>query len=297
MSGPQRRQDAVVAAVLQPRVELGDEAGNWARADALLAQVGARQIDLLVLPEAFASGICFPRLREQAEPIPDGPTCRRLGRLARERGVHIVAGVLEAAEADRVYDSAVVYDPAGRLRGRYRRRHLWIGERGLISPGEAPLVLDTEIGRLGILVGYDLAFPRASETFLLAEVDLIVCPALAFEQINFNLSRQALLRAMDHHCFAIYANAVGVHFAVAMRYTGGSGVYADPYFLQVQRGERRREDLGCLARAGEAEAALVTSLPVHELGLARDRLMTFKDEAVHAGAGSPPRRADTQECP
>ena len=104
----------------------GDKDYNLQRAGELIREVEA---DLLVLPELFSTGYLFlfkQEVAKAAEPIPAGPTTQTLLRLAKERKVHIVAGLAEEA-GRRLYNSAVLVSPRGWAR-TYRKSHLFVDE-------------------------------------------------------------------------------------------------------------------------------------------------------------------------
>lgn len=265
-------------ALVQSRISPGEKEDNWRGALPLFEQAMARHPQVIVFPEAFLSGVNFIVLRQMAEPVPDGPACRALQELAQRHAVHLVAGILELGEDGKVYDTAVLFDPNGQLLARYRRRFLWRGERNYVSAGDTPVIVDTAVGRIGLLIGYDICFPEACATFLRADVDIAVCCASVFSQLNFNAERLALSRAMDHHCYFVYANAIGFHQFANMAYTGGSGIFADPYFLQVQLSQPRRDDLGCLAKCGTGEEWLTADLHITELAAARTSRLPFKGD-------------------
>ena len=75
--------------------QFGEVAKNLETVTAKLEQADA---DLIVLPELFASGYQFLSREEAqllAEPVPDGPTVRRLIDIAKRRKMHLVAGLPE----------------------------------------------------------------------------------------------------------------------------------------------------------------------------------------------------------
>ena len=292
MSG--RLHDTVKVGLLQTHIDQGEKDANWSGMMRLFERLLAEEPQIVVLPEAFVSGVNFIILRQMAERIPDGPTCQRLRKLAAGHRVQLVAGVLEEGEDGRIYDSAVVIGPDGELLARYRRRFRWIGERNYISAGTEPVVVETPLGRLGLLVGYDLCFPEACAGFLAADVDIAVCVASVFERLAFNTSRLAPARAMDHHCYFLYANAVGFHQFANMRYPGRSSIHADPYYLQVQRGQACRDDLGTLAQADREPCFLTADLHIEALARARASRLPFKGDAPAAlgGAFTDPRSAE-----
>ncbi len=273
-----KKLDSVPVAVLQTEIAQGEKDGNWNQAMQLLEKALAHSPQLVVFPEAFVSGVNFIILRQMAEPVP-GPTCEKLCALAIHHSLHVVAGILEQGEDNRIYDTAVLIAPDGALLAKYRRRFLWTGERNYVAAGDAPVTADTALGRIGLLVGYDLCFPEACSSFLHEDVDIAICPASVFERLNFNARRLALARAMDHHCYFLYANAVGFHQFANMRYIGQSAICADPYFLQIQLVANPNEGLGCLAQAGTSPGFLTAELCLTDLAAARRTKLPFKADA------------------
>ena len=112
----------------------GDIKRNLNQVTTRLAEV---RCDLMVLPELFASGYQFVSQEEVeslAEPVPGGPTTTRLIELARDRAMHLVAGLPER-HGRRYYNSAVLVSPSGLL-GIYRKAHLFYEETLFFSTGE-----------------------------------------------------------------------------------------------------------------------------------------------------------------
>lgn len=132
---------------------------------------------LVVLPELALSGYVFrsgEELAEHAEPR-DGRTTDLVARLSAERECVIVAGFPEA-EGDLVHNSAVIADQ-GDVLGVYRKAHLWDQEKRYFTPGEEPpLVVDTSIGRVGVMICYDAEFPEWVRMASQAGADILAVP-------------------------------------------------------------------------------------------------------------------------
>ncbi len=132
---------------------------------------------LVVLPELATSGYVFAdaaELRAVAEPA-DGPTVALLREVTAARGLVVVAGLPESA-GEQVHNSAVVVDASG-LRATYRKVHLWDAEADLFTPGSSPPpVVETEVGRVAVLVCYDLEFPEWVRSAALAGADVVCGP-------------------------------------------------------------------------------------------------------------------------
>lgn len=92
------------------------------------------------------------------------PALTTLCRLARELQVDIVAGtVIERVNKSRMDNVATYISRSGEILSRYRKRNLWWPERDYLVPGEDDdhVVFETEYGKVGMLVCWDLAWPEA----------------------------------------------------------------------------------------------------------------------------------------
>ena len=147
---------------------------NSARLLRRAAAAGAR---LAILPELCTISYDF-RSRDQVEPAAepiDGPSVRLWSAIARETGMSVVAGFPERAD-DRLYNSAAVIGPEG-FRGAYRKAHLYHFERGVFTAGDSGfLVWDTSVGRIGVLICYDLRFAEAVRILLLRGAQILCVP-------------------------------------------------------------------------------------------------------------------------
>lgn len=168
----------LTVAAIQMAPALAAVDANRARMLALLEEAAATGARLIVLPECATSGYNFPSLeaaRRVAEPLPDGPTGRALLDACRRLGVYAVAGLLEL-DGEQVYNTALLAGPAGPI-GRYRKTHLpCLGVDRFVTAGDELAVYDTPIGRLGLLICYDLRFPEAARVLALQGADIILHP-------------------------------------------------------------------------------------------------------------------------
>ena len=85
-------------------------------------QAAAERADLVLFPELVVHGHCTPNTWELAEPVPDGPSVRRLAEFAARRKLFISAGLSEK-ERDVVYNTQVLLGPDGFI-GKQRKIHL-----------------------------------------------------------------------------------------------------------------------------------------------------------------------------
>jgi predicted amidohydrolase len=164
-------------ACAQIRLLIGDTPGNRATAREAVEAAARDGAQIVVLPELASSGYIFAdraELSSLAE-TRDGPSITAWANLAESFGLTIVAGFPEAA-GDAIYNSAAVVDPTG-LRGVYRKAHLWDSENAVFDRGDdLPLVVDTDNGRLGVMICYDIEFPEWVRAVALSGADLLCAP-------------------------------------------------------------------------------------------------------------------------
>ena len=176
--------DHTVIAVAQLGIAFGEPDANRKAAAAAVAEAAAARAALVVLPELCDSGYVFgdDAARASAEagtlasPADDSPTLRQWQRMAAGHGLVIVGGFCERGADGRLFNSAAVVDASG-TRAVYRKAHLWDKEKLVFTPGDAPPpVVDTAIGRVGVMICYDLEFPEWVRLAALAGADLLAVP-------------------------------------------------------------------------------------------------------------------------
>jgi predicted amidohydrolase len=191
---------------------------NTGRACELVRQcVAATGAELVVLPESvttgFTPGIDSERLWDLVSELP-GPVLDPFSALAQELGIHLVLGSYERGpERGVVYNAAVVLAPSGELLGVYRKTHPFGTERvdrgGWVTPGEDTLVVDTELGRIGVIICFDGDYPELSRITAIQGAEVICRPSALLRSADlWELTNRA--RAYDNHVFMIGCNATGI---------------------------------------------------------------------------------------
>lgn len=167
---------AIRAAAVQfdPQVGLDNKDKNIAETLRLIADAAANGARLIVLPELAGTGYSFDTREEayaHAEPVPDGPACAAWIDAARKHDAYIVAGIAEL-DGVAMYDTAVLIGPGGFI-GKYRKTHLWNREKLIFTPGDSYPVFDTKIGRIGLLICWDIWFPEVARILVAQGADVI----------------------------------------------------------------------------------------------------------------------------
>jgi predicted amidohydrolase len=198
------------------------------------AQQGAK---LILLPEYWAvMGMREEDKLQHAEALDGGPIQSAMSDTAREFGVWLIGGTLPliSEEEGKVLNTTLVYQPNGERVSRYDKIHLFgfvkgdeaYDESRTIVAGETVSVAETDFGKVGLSVCYDLRFPELYRA--MGDCTLIVVPA-AFTYTTGKAHWEVLLRAraIENQCYVLAAAQGGKH--VNGRRTWGHSMLIDPW--------------------------------------------------------------------
>jgi nitrilase len=212
-------------------------ADNLAVAGGLIAEAASAGARLIALPEYF--GILGNRDTDKvdAREVPGrGPIQDFLSATAKRLGVWLVGGSVPMASPlpDRIFNACLVYGPDGGLAARYDKIHLFgldlgtekFTEAKTIFPGNRVATVDTDLGRVGLSICYDLRFPELYRA--MGPVDLIVVPS-AFTATTGEAHWEPLLRAraIENQCYVLAPAQGGRH--PNGRSTHGHSIAIDPW--------------------------------------------------------------------
>ncbi len=231
-----RAAGAYRAAVVQ-LTATADREATLAAAEALVKDAAAAGARLVALPENVSFLGPEGDKAARAEPL-DGPTGARLSALARSLRIHLAAGSFPETSPDpaRPYNTAALFGPDGALLCRYRKMHLFDLDLGPGGPshresatttaGDEIVVTDTELGRVGMSICYDLRFPELYRA--MGSVDLLLVPS-AFTVVTGQAHWAPLLqaRAIENQAYVLAAAQVGPHGAG--RKSHGRSMIVDPW--------------------------------------------------------------------
>ncbi len=131
--------------------------------------------DIVCLPEGVTIVSTDLDYVSASEPVP-GPSTDYLGKLAKELDVYIIAGIYEKKDGV-VYNTAVLLDRNGKLAGKYRKLSLPREEiQGGITPGKEIPVFDTDFGRIGMMICWDVTFPETARALAKKGAEVIFLP-------------------------------------------------------------------------------------------------------------------------
>lgn len=201
-------ETATVAAV-QMGIELGNKESNLRRAENLINRT-TKDAHFFVLPELFTTGYYLEYAHEWAEPIP-GPVTDALSTIAAKRGSYIIGSILEQERYDKPKNTCVVIDPNGKIVAKYSKTHLFrlAQEDVFLSAGDSFVVFNSNFGKMGLIICYDLRFPEVARHLALNGTKIMFVPA-EWPHPRMHPWRTLLqARAIENQFFVVGANRVG----------------------------------------------------------------------------------------
>ena len=224
---------------------------NLDRMRACFEEAARRGADLITFGEMFTCPYETPRFPLYAEEE-GGASFQHFSALAAEYGMLVSAGSIpeKAAAPDgktAVYNTAYVFDRTGQMIGKHRKMHLFdIAVRGgqtfresdTLTAGDQVTVFDTEFGKMGLCVCFDLRFPGLALEMVRRGAALILVPA-AFNQTTGPVHWQLLFRAraLDGQCF--YVGTSPALNPAASYHAYGHSIVTDPWGSVLSEADER----------------------------------------------------------
>jgi predicted amidohydrolase len=171
---------SIHAATVQFEPVLGDKEANLKKITRMILDEADQGVNLIVLPELTLTGPVPTAKKKDIDPYAEsveGPSIRAAKQLAEEAGAYLVFGFAEKEE-HYYYNTAILISPQGQVIGKHRKIHLNEWDEPWATPGNKISVTPVNgFGRVGILIGYDAAFPEAAGVLAVKRADMICIPS------------------------------------------------------------------------------------------------------------------------
>jgi len=255
-----------------------DVDANRRTAGELLEQCARGGADLAALPETWTYMGSARRHHEVAEPVP-GPTSEWLAELARRHSMWILGGSILERDGERTFNTSLLFDRAGELVARYRKIHLFdvdlpgqppLRESFTYSPGEEVVTAETEFGRIGLSICYDLRFPELYRMLAVHGAEIVLVPsAFTFETGKDHWDVLVRARAIENQAFVLAPAQWGTWGpADQNRRCYGNSLAVDPWGR-------------VLARAPEGVGVTFAELDLEEVRRVRERLPALRHRRLN----------------
>jgi predicted amidohydrolase len=232
-------------ALAQISCKQGDKAENIRKIERNVTQAKKQGAELVIFPELSLTGYTLrDRVYELAETIP-GRSIGILEKMAKKARVHLVAGMPELSEKTQatIYNTAVLIGPSGSI-GKYRKMYLpthsVFEEKRYFRPGYQTAAFDTELGKIGLTICYDVFFPEVSRLTRLKGAQLIVCISASPAVRRAFFETLTAARAIENTTFLAYVNLVGIEDG--LQFWGGSRLIG-PNGKTIVKAKYDEEDL------------------------------------------------------
>lgn len=150
-----------------------------------MIRTAAKQADIVVLPEMFCCLYTNSAFRAAKEPK-GGRIWSALQKAAAENHIWLIGGSMPEEENGRIYNTCFIFDREGRQIARHRKVHLFdiaveggqhFRESDTFTPGDSYTVFDTEFGKMGVEICFDIRFQELARITALAGAQVIFIPA------------------------------------------------------------------------------------------------------------------------
>jgi predicted amidohydrolase len=196
---------------------------NMKRAEKYISEAAGNGAQVVCLPEIWICPYDVKLFGSYAEPE-NGPSVSFMRDTARKHGIYLIGGSIpELAGPDedkkggsRVYNTSFVFSPSGEMIAKHRKVHLFdvdiengirFKESEFFSAGSGPTLFDTEFGKMGLAICFDLRFPEMFRIMAEEGAEIIFLPAsfnMTTGPVHFELLIKS--RALDNQ-FYLAANA------------------------------------------------------------------------------------------
>jgi predicted amidohydrolase len=250
-----------------------DVAANERQIFDLLDVAGNSGVDLAALPEVWPCQGSAQQVRAAAEAL-DGPRVQRLAEVALRNGMWIHGGSVLELDGDRVFNTSVLFDRGGQLVATYRKIHLFDAdppggvpsrESFVFAPGDEVVTANTEFGRVGLTICYDVRFPELFRQLVVGGATIVFVPAaFRFETGKDHWDVLLRARAIEDQAFVVAAAQWGTWGPPGReRRNYGNSMVVDPWGRVV-------------ARATDGVGVTVAELDLSEVAGVRESLPALR---------------------
>jgi len=215
----------IKVALAQISCKRGDKVENRRKIENNTKKAKQQGADLVIFPELSLTGYTLrDRLYELAETIP-GHSTTVLEKLANKTGTYIIFGMPELSEKTQatIYNTAVLIGPQGFI-GKYRKMYLpthsVFEEKRYFRPGYQAAAFETDLGKIGLIICYDIFFPEVSRLTRLQGAQVIICISASPTTRRTFFETLTAARAIENTAFLVYVNLVGIEDG--LQFWGGS---------------------------------------------------------------------------
>ena len=252
-------------AIIQMHVGL-DKKGNVKKAVEHIKNAAAKGADMAVLPEMFNCPYSNVYFADYAEGEGED-TFNALSEAAKAFGAYVIGGSVLERDGEKVYNTSFVFNRRGEKIARHRKAHLFdidvkggqrFFESETFTQGNEVTVFDTEFGKMGLCICFDIRFPEICRMMALKGAKVMFAPS-AFNMTTGPLHWETLFktRAVDNQYFTVGVSPARNENGVYVAY--GNSIAVDPWGRIIYRAEAE-------------EIVEIVDIDIHEVERVREQL-------------------------
>jgi len=221
--------DEINVALAQIDCKAGDKKYNIEKMVKHIKKAKKKDANLIIFPELSLTGYIIRDLAYDLAELIKGSSVRLLEEVAKKEEVYIVFGMVERSEKAQavLYNTAVLLGPEGFV-GKYHKMYLpthsVFEEKRYFRPGYQAPVFDTDIGKVGLMVCYDIFFPELARMLRLNGSQLTICISASPAVRSKFFEVLTVARAMENTTYVAFVNLVGIEDG--LQFWGGSRLIA-----------------------------------------------------------------------
>ena len=233
----------------------------------------SKNADFIILPEMFNCPYSNDKFIEYGEKEKSSETLSEISKLAKSNNAYILAGSIPEIEEDKLYNTSYLFDRQGNVIAKHRKMHLFdidvkgkitFKESDVLTAGNEFTIADTEFGKVGIGICYDIRFPELAKIMVENGALILIYPG-AFNMTTGPAHWELLFRsrAMDNQAFCI-----GVAPALnndASYHSYGHSIITNPWGKVI-------------AQASEKESLIISEIDLSEIKKVREELPLLKNK-------------------
>ncbi|WP_394172289.1 carbon-nitrogen hydrolase family protein [Guptibacillus hwajinpoensis] len=198
-------------AAAQGTFQNGNIEQNLDRIEAMITDCVTKNPDTKVItfPELATTGYFLSNEIKELAQERFGPTYQAIHKLAVSNSLSIVYGYVEKDDAGNIYNAIQYVDANGKDTANYRKIHLTPLERDVFTAGSESVTVKTEIGTIGLMICWDLAFPELARSLALDGADVLLVPSAWEEPYDGPFLQFSGARAIDNTVYLVACNHIG----------------------------------------------------------------------------------------
>ncbi|MDK2823630.1 MAG: omega-amidase [Clostridia bacterium] len=249
-------------AVIQMDISFGKPVENLKKAEEMVRKAAQKRPDVIILPEMWNTSYDLKNVSAIADRA-GSPNAKKIGELAKEFGINIIAGSVADKSGDKVYNTSYIFNRQGDQIAKYSKIHLFglMNEGEYLERGNERCIFELDGITCGLMICYELRFPELSRALALDGAQIIFVPAQWPHPRMHPWLILTQARAIENQLFLVAVNRVGKEDKAEFF---GHSMVVDPLGDVIYEG-------------GEQEEIKIVELDLNKVEEVRNKMTCFAD--------------------